>query len=248
MKIAFLHVGFPPDTLKPRYGDYLSMFQEGFKQSGLPTTVECVEFQVQKGILPSLEDSFDGYLCCGSANSVTDEEPWIKPLLAFVRKVKQTGRPLVGICFGHQLIAQALGGRVEKAKQGWGLGNRSGTTLTTPPWMDPPQESVNLLYSHQDQVVVLPDNAEHLLKTHHCPHAAFQVGDHYLAFQGHPEFEPAYLEALMEVRRERIGAKLVDQAKERLREELDNPLVMRWIIQFFTREQKNLSTPSDPGL
>jgi GMP synthase-like glutamine amidotransferase len=239
MKIAFLQAGFPPPELNGQYGNYLTMFQTAFKKSNNP--IDWVNFPIQKGELPGLDENYDGYLCCGSANSVYDEEPWINPLIKFVQKVEQKNSPMVGICFGHQLIAQAFGGRVEKANQGWGLGHRSGIILTSDrSWMNPPKKSIDLLYSHQDQVTKLPKGAKLLLKTEHCPLAGFEIGNRFLTFQGHPEFEPEYLLALMESRREPIGSHLVDQAKINLIKTNDNQLVTGWISHFFKNATAHL--------
>jgi GMP synthase-like glutamine amidotransferase len=202
MKIAFLHAGFPPDSIKPQHGDYLSMFNRSF--AVCDTGIELVDFKVQKGEYPNLADGFDGYICCGSASSVYDAETWIPPLLNFVKNLTIKDGPMVGICFGHQLIAQALGGRVEKAKTGWGLGNKTGNVLHSMPWMFPSLKTADLLYSHQDQVVQLPKNSQLLISTEHCPNAAFMIENRFLAIQGHPEFEPPYLAALMENRIDRI--------------------------------------------
>jgi GMP synthase-like glutamine amidotransferase len=234
MRIAFLHAGFPPEKLEPEYGSYLTMFQEAFLSSDLPT--QWVDFRVQEGEFPSLDDRFDGYLCCGSANSVYDEEPWIKQLTDFVRTVYKTGGRMVGICFGHQLIAHALGGHVEKAKHGWGLGNLPGKVLASQSWMTPKLNSIDLLYSHQDQVVLPPRKARLLINTDHCPLAAFAIDNRFLTFQGHPEFRPDYLNALMEERRERIDSRLIDQAKLSLKHNLHNQTVMAWIINFYLHQ------------
>ncbi|MBF0194145.1 MAG: GMP synthase [Magnetococcales bacterium] len=230
MKIAFLHAGFPPEPIKPEHGDYFSMFQKSFQVCN--QKIELVDFQVQKGELPNLADGFDGFLCCGSANSVYDKEPWIAPLLNFVKKLTINDGPMVGICFGHQLIAQALGGKVAKAKTGWGLGNKVGEIIQSSEWMKPPLAKVNLLYSHQDQVIQLPKNSQHIMSTDHCLNAAFTIENRFLAIQGHPEFKPPYLDALMENRRQSIGDKLVDKAKHSLPLKLNNKEVMEWICNF----------------
>ena len=208
------------------------MFQTSLRQLDLSS--EWVDFQVQNGEFPERPEAFDYYLCCGSANSVYDGAPWIEHLIEFVRRVDETKSRMVGICFGHQLIAQALGGRVEQAEQGWGLGNQSGETLFIPSWMRSAKNGVNMLYSHQDQVVKLPDNARLLMHTEHCPNAAFLITDRFLTFQGHPEFTPGYLDALMESRRDRIGSETVDRAKRTLSKglHLHNRQVMGWIADF----------------
>jgi GMP synthase-like glutamine amidotransferase len=234
MKIAFLHAGFPPDPLKSEHGDYLTMFQKSFRQCNV--SVKWVAFQVQQGELPTIEDGFDGYICCGSPNSVYDDEPWIDPLLNFVRLVDKAAGRMVGICFGHQLIAQALGGRVEKAKQGWGLGNLTGEVLASQSWMTPQLDSVDLLYSHQDQVTKLPNGAKLIISTDHCQFASYQIENRFLAIQGHPEIEPPYLNALLEHRRERIGSSLVDRAKNSLNSNHHNRQVIAWIVNFLQQQ------------
>ncbi|MBF0446730.1 MAG: GMP synthase [Magnetococcales bacterium] len=230
MRIAFLHAGFPPGQLRVEHGDYLSMFRSAFL--GLDRSVELVDFQVQNGHFPDPTKGFDAYLCCGSANSVTDSEPWIEQLLEFVRTVDQKAGRLIGICFGHQLIAQALGGKVERARQGWGLGVQRADIIRPQPWMQPGLDCVNLLYSHQDQVMELPGFARVILRTDHCPIAGFQIDNRILSFQGHPEFNPAYLEALMKDRRQLIGDGPVDQALASLNHQTDNQQIMSWILSF----------------
>ncbi|MBF0448368.1 MAG: GMP synthase [Magnetococcales bacterium] len=233
MKIAFLHAGFPPGQLEAEHGDYLSMFRSAFL--GLDRAVELVDFQVQNGLFPDPTEGFDAYLCCGSASSVTEAEPWIEQLLEFVRTVDQKGDRLVGICFGHQLVAQALGGTVERARSGWGLGVKRAGITKPQPWMQPRLDGVNLLYSHQDQVTSLPGFARVTLQTDHCPIAGFQIDNRFLTFQGHPEFNPAYLEALMEDRRPLIGDGPVDRALESLNNQTDNQQIMSWILSFLAQ-------------
>ncbi|MBF0381145.1 MAG: hypothetical protein HQL69_09010 [Magnetococcales bacterium] len=234
MKIAFLHAGFPPDAIKPQHGDYLSMFKNAFAKNGI--AIELVDYQVQKGNLPNLQHNFAGFICCGSANSVYDSEPWIPPLVNFIKDLAKKDAKMVGICFGHQLIAHALGGKVEKAKTGWGLGNKAGEVVQNIPCMTPPLKKINLLYSHQDQVTKLPQESQLLITSDHCPNAAFSIGKQFLAIQGHPEFEPDYLDALLQNRRKRIGDTLVDKAKDTLQLEHNNSEAIQWIANFFQRQ------------
>ncbi len=234
MKIAFLQAGFPPEGLEAEYGSYLTMFQDSFAACG--ADLELVDFHVQKGKLPDVDAGFDAYLCCGSPNSVYDDEPWIGKLLDFVRELDAKGRRMVGICFGHQLIAQALGGEVRKARQGWGVGNIKSEIVAQQPWMTPTVADLDLLYTHQDQVVRLPEAAELLLRAQHCPIAGFTIEDRFLAIQSHPEFKPEFLGALLNERRERIGSESVDAALPSLDREVDSKMVLGWISRFLAAD------------
>lgn len=232
MKIGFLHAGFPPKSLLKEYGDYLGMFAAAFAQHA--PEIELADFRVQKGAFPTSVEEYDGYLCCGSAHSSYDADPWIKELGAFIREVNATGGKMAGICFGHQMIARSLGGEVVRAPQGWGLGVKSVDTVLRLPWMDPALNRFNLLYTHQDQVTELPPGALWLGGNAHCPIAAFELEGRFLGIQGHPEFEVPYLDALMTSREKRIGRKVVAQARTTLEQEIHNAQVMRWIGNFLT--------------
>lgn len=148
-----------------------------------------------------------------------DDLPWIAPTEAFVRKVVDDGVPVVGICFGHQLLAQALGGRVERARVGWGAGVYTyelldgwyprGIEVAPEPGDD---GTVSLIASHQDQVVDLPEGAAVAARTDHCPIAAFTIGPRVLAVQPHPEFTTGLSRELSTQRRERMGEATTDAA------------------------------------
>src|SRR5258706_6068924 len=158
--------------------------------------LDLVRFDAVNGVLPSSPYECDGWLAPGSRFSVYDDAEWISRLQGFVRAVRDARTPFVGICFGHQLLAHALGGRTEKAAAGWGVG-----AIDT--WIDPTQSDAVLLYMHQDQVVSLPDGATVLGRTDHCPIAMLQV-DAMIGVQAHPQFTPEYVYALLDTRADRI--------------------------------------------
>jgi GMP synthase-like glutamine amidotransferase len=178
--------------------------------------------------------AFDGFLCTGSRCSVYEDQPWIGKLKTFVKDVQQSAKPFVGVCFGHQVLAEALGGKVEKAQYGWGVGVHDMNIIRPERWMSPQQSHCKLQYMHADQVQTMPPASTLLASSAHCPVAMFRVGDTMLGIEGHPEFPAAYVEALLRERTERIGEKRVNEALNTLKDETDDRLAARWIANFLT--------------
>ncbi len=205
-------------------GDYEEMFRRLF---GDHDDIEIVPYDVDHGEIPGGPEECDAWITTGSRHSVNDDEAWIRDLEGFVREAAATRAPFVGICFGHQLIAKALGGRVAKAEQGWGVGLkevavRDGLGLG---------ESYRILNSHQDQVVTLPPGGEVLGWNEHCPVSMLRVGDNMIGIQGHPEFEPGYSLALMASRRGTvIPEPVVDAGIASLEEPPDRDLIGKWVV------------------
>ena len=185
------------------------------------------------GVLPAMPDACDAYLCSGSRYSVYDQREWIASLGEFVRKLHEAAAPFVGICFGHQVLAQALGGQVTRAPQGWGVGVHEMSIVGPEPWMRPGQAACRLQYMHGDQVVKLPPGAKVLARSEHCEVAMFRVGKTMLGIEGHPEFSGAFNEALIRDRRERIGVATADRALEGVNGPTDSSVVGQWIAEFY---------------
>ena len=160
MKIGLLEAGRPPPGLIERHGDYRAMFRD-LLADALPEA-EFVDYAAIDGHLPRSLDEVDGWLISGSAYSVYDPDPWIGALKKRVREAIDRGQPVFGICFGHQLVADVMGGKVQKAEQGWGVGVHDYRVETPAPWMADakPGDVVSTLVSHQDQVTVPPPGAE----------------------------------------------------------------------------------------
>ncbi|RZJ46524.1 MAG: type 1 glutamine amidotransferase [Brevundimonas sp.] len=223
-RIAILKTGAPPPALGEVHGDYPAMFRT-LLGDDFQTTI----FDVQRGEWPD-PVAFDGAVITGSAAGVYEDEPWIAALLDWIRRARGELK-LVGVCFGHQAMAQALGGRVEKSEKGWGVGlHRYQAGSET--WMTPGAATVAIPVSHQDQVVAIPAGARITLHSAFTPHAGLAWGEDAISFQGHPEFTPAYASDLTAGRRGRIDPALVDQALESLREPNDRALVTDWIRGF----------------
>ena len=189
-------------------------------------------FSAFKGELPSSPEVCDAWVCSGSKYSVYDATPWIEDLAGFIRSVD---KPFVGICFGHQMLAHAMGGEVAKAKQGWGAGVLPLRILKTEPWMDPMLPEVRIQHMHQDQVVRLPKRSVVLGESDHCEVGMFRVGERMLGIEGHPEFTVEFGAALIRSRRERFGERLTERALESLKGKSDGSTVGKWIARFLRR-------------
>jgi GMP synthase-like glutamine amidotransferase len=224
-RIAILKTGTPPPALAEVHGDYPAMFGT-LLGGGFETTV----FDVQQGEWPD-PVAFDGAVITGSAAGVYEDDAWIGALLDWIRLAKGELK-LVGVCFGHQAMAQALGGRVEKSDRGWGVGLHRYDVVAPAPWMEPGASTVAVPVSHQDQVVAIPIDARVTLSSDFTPYAGLAWGQDAISFQGHPEFTPAYASDLTAGRRGRIDPAVVDRALETLAGPNDRALLSDWIRGF----------------
>lgn len=230
MRIGVLVCDDVAERYLPIAGDYGAMFMA--MVAAADPAAEVVRFDAHHGELPARPDECDAWLCTGSSASVYDDAAWIRELSAFVREVHAAHVPFVGICFGHQLLAHALGGRTERAAVGWGVGALAMEVTTLQPWMTPALASVTLLYSHQDQVTLLPSDGEVLGVAAHCPVAMMAVGEHMVGIQAHPEFGASYVRALLEDRVDRIGVARTNEAVASLDAPTDERAVADWIMAF----------------
>lgn len=239
MKIGILQVDSVRDEYQKEFGNYPDMFEQMLKQAALSILgkeISVINYDTEHGIYPSRIDECDGYVITGSKSSVYDDEPWIKDFRKYVVELHEAKAKLVGICFGHQMIALALGGHSEKSPAGWGVGVHSYDVLKDKDYMRPPLPSVSAIVSHQDQVSSLPVGAELLSGSEFCPNSMFQIDNHILAFQGHPEFSKNYSRTLMNLRREIIGEEVYSEGMQSLEKEIHGDIIAKWIIRFIEEE------------
>jgi len=232
MNICLLKCGtVQPDQLDIS-GDHDDMFIALFRK--YTPSLRFFVFDVQNENFPGGFDNFDGFLSTGSPDAVYQEKEWINAYKDFTYELFLHGKKHVGICFGHQMIARALGGKVEKSKRGWGIGIKTMKVHKFAPWMKGNElDYYSLIVSHQDQVVKLPENATTIAGNEHCPIGMFTVGDHVLGIQQHPEFTKEYHQASMNSRQHIIKPELIEVAQKSMNQQTDSAIVAKWIESFF---------------
>lgn len=227
--LGILETGVPPGDLKQRFGSYGDMFRRL-----LGPGYEYAYYDVRNGQLPEQAGGHDVYLITGSASGVYDGEAWINALKDFVQEI--SGRtPLIGICFGHQVMAEVYGGRVTQSPKGWGIGLHNYEITRRAEWMKTDDEpSFSIAVSHQDQVVELPEDATVLASSAFTPYAVLEYPQrHAISFQGHPEFSPEYATALIDLRRgTRFQQDFADAAAASLQRPNDSARVAGWLRSF----------------
>jgi GMP synthase-like glutamine amidotransferase len=231
VRIGLLLCGDLPDRYNAISGDYPSMVADMFEDDD---AVSLTVFNAHKGDLPHDLSTLDGFIVSGSASSVYDDEQWIRDLEDFIRRTSESSVPIFGICFGHQVIAKALGGTVERAENGWGIGIHTMRVLEARPWMNPAHESLKLVMAHQDQVVSLPHDAVLLGSSDHCKNYLIEFTPSSVGVQGHPEFPGPFAEVLYEDKREHLGG-LVDDAIASLALSTDSEIIAAWMKNVLRR-------------
>jgi GMP synthase-like glutamine amidotransferase len=234
VKIGLLQCDHVTAELAPRFGDQPVFFQNLFAKYAPEITLDI--FDIQNGRYPSDPRSYDGFIGTGAKYSVSEDSPWIKWFKEHIYYLYQQKLKFIGICFGHQMIAQALGGACDVSERGWGIGVRKIHIYKKKPWMQPEADAISLLYSHMDQIITLPPECDVIAGNDHCPCAIITVGDHFMGIQAHPEFTPAYLDLLIQSRVDRIGAENVKAAQKTLVENTDEAIVARWMVNFFLNQ------------
>ncbi|QBY03267.1 GMP synthase [Thalassotalea sp. HSM 43] len=230
MRIALLLCDHVKPELVHVSGDYPEMFQAMFAKHA--PEVRLTVFDIQAGQYPQDIDQFDAFLSSGSASSVYEQHDWILEFTLFVRQLFAAEKKFIGICFGHQMIAHALGADVELSEKGWGVGIKKSRVVNKKPWMTPESRDFSMLLSHRDQVLSLPPNGELLACNEHCEISMFQIGKNFLGLQGHPEFTRQYAKALMQFRKNIIPLDIRQRASNTFEQSLDTQVIVSWMLRF----------------
>lgn len=230
LRICILETDVLRPELVEQYQGYGRMFEQLFTRQ--PIAAEFTVYNVMNGEYPPDDEVFDAYLVTGSKADSFGDDPWIQTLKTFLLEHYRRGDKLLGVCFGHQLLALLLGGKSERATQGWGVGTHRYAMAAKAPWMSPQVEELTLLISHQDQVTALPENATVIASSDFCPYAAYHIGDQVLCFQGHPEFIHDYSRALLELRQEHLGQEVYRKGVDSLGVDHQGQTVAEWMMRF----------------
>ena len=211
-----------------RYGGYRELFTQLLNHGDEEVVV--TDYDVVDGRLPGAADEQDGWLISGARSSALDDDPWIADLFDVVRDLDAARAPVIGVCFGHQAVAQALGGEV-RYTGGWNIGVRHAEVVAPSSVTTPVDGGFGITYCHQDQVVDLPAKARLTSSTAHCPVASFSIGDHIIGIQGHPEFDTDFARDLYTSRLLRIGEEVVADALSTLDDGTDRFAVADWMLR-----------------
>ncbi len=217
MKIGILQTGRAPAQLHAPFGDYDALFRQMLDGMGF----EFDTYPVMDMVLPGAIEAADGWLVTGSPHGVYEDHPWIPPLETFIRDVAAARIPMVGICFGHQIIAQAMGGRAEKFAGGWTIGPQMYRSAEFGP--------LTLNAMHQDQVTKAPPGARVIGTTATCANAMLRYDAPILTMQPHPEMTPAFFAGLVDTREEILPEDAVAAARGAADTPLDNDRTARII-------------------
>ncbi|WP_170529042.1 type 1 glutamine amidotransferase [Ruegeria arenilitoris] len=225
MKIGILQTGHAPEPLERSFGDYDLMFQQLLDGNDF----EFVTYAVVDDVFPDSASDCDGWVITGSRHGAYEDHPWIPKLEQLIHEIQAARKPLIGVCFGHQIIAQALGGKVEKFNKGWAIGRTE---------YDYDGRKVSLNAWHQDQVTALPDGAQLLGSNAFCKNAMVAYGDTIWTVQAHPEYSNDFIQGLMETRGKGVVPDaLMDDAKTRWNAPDDNANIGRFMAEFLKKER-----------
>jgi len=230
--IGVLETGKPPEEYIAKHGSYPDMFKSLL--SACDANLKFQFFHILEDDMPKDINMCDAWLITGSKFGVYEEHSWLPELMDFVRQVYAQGIPMIGICFGHQLLAQALGGKVIKSEKGWSLGVSEYQMQKHYAWMEEATDSFSIQAYHQDQVVELPENTEVIARSDFCPYAALSFNDKAISFQGHPEFDASYTKELLTNRRdlELLPYEQSSKAIANIDKPVQRQLVAKWMCNF----------------
>jgi len=235
MKIGILQTGLLAPELAVRFGEYPPMFRDLYH--AVDPSIPLTSYGVVNGEMPGSPHDCDAWLITGSKHGVQDGLPWIEPLKEFLRTARSVGVPMIGICFGHQVMAEAFGGRAEMSDKGWGCGVHGYSIGHRPGWLASASDAFAMHAMHQDQVTRIPDDATCHASSDFCEYAMVSYGDperpDAISIQPHPEMSREFAEAVIDLR---AGTTIPPERAEAGRASLGTPVAdldfVRWSLDY----------------
>ena len=185
------------------------------------------------GVVPQDVDEQDAYMITGSPLSVLDDHAFMPDLMDFIRLCDEAKKPLLGVCFGHQAIAMALGGKVAKSHIGWNVGIENTVFSENRPWMTPHRDTLPMYVFHEDQVTELPDGCDLLGSTNKCRNSSFSKGSHIFTTQSHPEITDPFMRCVLDYCRDILPADEIDDIYASIDQQQDGAIFANWATEFF---------------
>jgi GMP synthase-like glutamine amidotransferase len=230
-RVGLLMVGHVPDASRHVAGDYPELFGTLLRGHG----IELVAYNLDQGSFPENVEECDAWLCSPSADSTFDALPWRADAESLLREIAARERPFVGICFGHQLMAQALGAEVARSELGWQIGVHDYEMVHPVPSVpDRLVTPLALIASHRDQVQSVPGDATLMARTESCPVAGLAIGERAWTLQPHPEFTAALADDILAAREAKIGSQVVRGARASLHRRTDSGVIAGWMAATLT--------------
>lgn len=237
MKIGLLQCDHVDKELRTKFGDHSDFFCNLFEKYAPEVSMDI--FDIQKDEYPDWKNNYHGFIGTGSRFSVYDDIPWIGKFKDYIIELYDNKIKFIGICFGHQMIAETLGGKCLQSERGWGLGVKTAAINKKQHWMSPgmsPElDNFRLILTHKDQIETLPPESTVIGGNDHCPYSMITVGNHFLGIQGHPEFTAPFVKELMQSRLELIGHQVVEEAEKTLDQKTDEAIVVQWMVNFIAK-------------
>jgi len=226
--VGIIQTGRLGGSLGVKYGEYPDMFMDLF--DGEP--FEYVTYAAIDKQLPKHPLECDAWVITGSKHGVYEDFDWIKPLEVLIRKLIASGQPTIGVCFGHQIMAQAMGGKVEKFSGGWSIGRVPYKDLLN-------NREARLLSFHQDQIVRPPERAELILTSEFCKYAGLKYSPDCLSLQAHPEHTLPFMVDLINQRRGvQLSEALADDGLTSLAGPNDQQQYGHWMADILKGERR----------
>lgn len=195
--LLILKTGSTHEHIRAQLGDFDDWIAHGLRRGGA-SAVRTHDARGAQALPPP--DALAGLVITGSHSMVSDREPWSEALVPWLQMAVGAGTPVLGICYGHQLLAHALGGKVGHHPEGVEIGTvevRCHASAAHDPLLGhlPPRFDAQAV--HWQSVRTLPPGATLLASSAHEDHHAFRVGKRAWGVQFHPEFSHLALDAYL---------------------------------------------------